>query len=220
VDRALALAREAHADPGWSRFSTGFCAAALARICEVDGLCPDRFEHVVIGGSTTSRSILTTLVEEHGVPHRQLTLIYRDHHGQMKQLRAALGMGRRLRVHAYGDDAVLRAIAAADVVYFGIDQAEPVLDASVLRSLRAGAPRPLTLVDFNSFGSIACPGELGDVTLWSAKELDEAVAAHAAVTMTRSGFAEALAGIEDRILEKLATAGAVLDPGATPRAAG
>jgi len=103
VNEAAALAQAVHAETAWGRFSTGYCAAALARICEVDGVRPDRFHHVVVGGSTTSRSILSTLAEEHGVPHRQMTLVYRDHHGQMRQLRAALGSGRRLRVHAYGE---------------------------------------------------------------------------------------------------------------------
>jgi len=201
VDEALALAREVHAHTAWGHFSTGFCAAALARICEVDGVRPDRFRHVVIGGSTTSRSILSTLAAEHGVPHRQMTLIYRDHHGQMKQLRAALGTGRRLRVHTYGEDAVLRAIADADFVYFGMDQAEPVLDAAALLDLRDYGARPLTVVDFNSFGSIADRARLGGITYWSATELDAAVAAQAAVTITRSGFAQAADEVEREILD-------------------
>jgi glutamyl-tRNA reductase len=203
VDAAVAFARDVHAGTAWSRFSTGYCAAALTRVCEVDGARLDRFRHVVIGGSTTSRSILTTLSEEHGVSPRQLTLVYRDHHGQMRQLRAALGSGRRIRVHAYGEEPVLRAIADADFVYFGIDQAEPVLDAAAVRGLRDVAGRPLTLVDFNQFGSIAGAEGLGPITWWSAQELDAAVAAHAAVTITRSGFAAALADVEERILARL-----------------
>jgi glutamyl-tRNA reductase len=203
VDAAVAFARDVHAGTAWGRFSTGYCAAALTRICEVDGARLDRFEHVIIGGSTTSRSILTTLSEEHGVRPRQLTLVYRDHHGQLRQLRAALGSGRRLRVHAYGEEPVLRAMADADFVYFGIDQAEPVLDAAALIGVRDLAARPLTLVDFNQFGSITGADALGPITLWSAKELDVAVAAHAAVTITRSGFAEALADVEERILARL-----------------
>lgn len=212
VDAAAALARDVLAQTAWGRFSTGYCAAALTRVCEVDGVGLDRSRHVVIGGSTTSRSILTTLVEEHGVPHRQLTLAYRDHHGQMRQLRAALGSGRRLRVHAYSEDAVRRAIADADFVFFGIDQADPVLNANLVRGLRDFAARPLTIVDFNQFGSVKGPQHLDPVQLWSARELDEAVAAHAAVTITRSGFAPALAEAEEWILERLrATTGLAAD---------
>jgi hypothetical protein len=51
------------------------------------------------------------------------------------------------------------------------------------------------------------PSGSGQITLWSARELDEAVVAHAAVTTTRSGFAEALAEVEERILERLPGAG-------------
>jgi glutamyl-tRNA reductase len=203
VDAAVGLARDVHARTAWGRFSTGYCAAALTRVCEVDGIRFDRFRHVVIGGSTTSRSILTTLSEEHGVPHRQMTLVYRDHHGQLRQLRAALGSGRKLRVHDYGEDAVLRAIADADFVFFGIDQAQPVLHAARIRAARDVAARRLTLVDFNEFGSIAAPEALPPVTLWTARELDEAVAAHAAVTLTRSGFTQALAEAEAWILGQL-----------------
>jgi glutamyl-tRNA reductase len=216
VEAAVALARDVHAGTAWGRFSTGYCAAALTRICEVDGVRLDRFQHVVIGGSTTSRSILTTLSEEHGVPHRQMTLIYRDHHGQMRQLRAALGTGRRIRVHAYGEEPVLRAIADADFVFFGIDQAEPVLDAALLRGLRDVAARPLTVVDFNHFRSIAAPEALGGITLWSARELDEAVAAHAAVTITRSGFAQALAEAEDCVLGRMPAAARLADGASSP----
>jgi glutamyl-tRNA reductase len=203
VDEATALAREVNTMTAWGRFSAGYCAAALARICEVDGVRPDRFRHLVIGGSTTSRAILSTLVEEHAVPHRQLTLVYRDHHGQMRQLRAALGSGRRIRVHAYGEESVLRAIADADFVYFGIDQAEPVLDAIALVGLRDHAVRPLTLVDFNTSGSVSGTECLGPISLWRAKELDQAVAAQAAVTSSRSGFAGAVAEAEAWILRSL-----------------
>ena len=214
VDRAVALAHEVHAQTTWGRFSAGYCAAALTRICEVDGVRLDRFQHVVIGGSTTTRSILTTLTAEHDVPPRQLTLVYRDHHGQLRQLRAALGSGRKIRVHDYGEDAVLRAIAEADFVYFGIDQAEPVLDAAAMRDVRDLAARPLTVVDFNEFGSIRHADRLDPVTLWSARELDEAVAAHAAVTITRSGFTQAMVEAEDWIAARLGS------PAGSPAPAG
>lgn len=210
VDAAVALAHDIHGQTCWGRFSTGYCAAAITRICEVDSVQLDRFQHVVIGGSTTSRSVLTTLATEHGVPHRHMTLVYRDHHGQLRQLRAALGSGRKLRVHDYGEEAVLRAIGNADFVYFGIDQAEPVLDAAALLSVRDLAARRLTVVDFNEFGSIRYPDRLAPITRWSARELDEAVAANAAVTLTRSGFTRALAEAEEAILARLGVAPVIM----------
>jgi len=204
VDRAVAIAHEARGRTAWGSFATGYCAAALARICEVDEVRPDELRHVVIGGSTTSRSVLATLSGVHRVPPQQLTLVYRDHHGQLKQLRTALRNGRRLRVHTYSEESVLQAIADADVVYFGIDHAEPVLEASMLRALRDYSVRRLTLVDFNSFGSVASLEPLDGVTVWAAKELDHAVAAHAALTTTRAGFAAAVEEAEDWIVEHLA----------------
>jgi glutamyl-tRNA reductase len=219
VDEAVALARELHAGAPWGQFSVGYCAAALTRICEVHGLRYDRLRHVVIGGSATSRSVLSTLVEDHGVPHRQLTLVYRDHHGQMRQLRAALGGGRRLRVHAYDDAAVLRAMADADLVFFGIDQIEPVLHGAALAGVRDLRARPLILVDFNSAGSVAGIEHLGTVRVWTARDLDRAVAAHAAVTISRTGFGPALADAEARIASAIGapptSGGLTATPGAS-----
>jgi hypothetical protein len=149
-----------------------------------------------------------------------MTLVYRDHHGQMRQLRAALGGGRRVRVHAYDEESVLRAIANADFVFFGIDQAEPVLDATALLGLRDYGVRPLTLVDFNTFGSVAGQECLGAIALWSAKELDQAVVAQAAVTSSRSGFAAALAEAESWIIRCLDAESELQDPVPTARDVG
>jgi glutamyl-tRNA reductase len=199
VEAAVALAGEIAAGTDWGDFSTGYCAAAIARVFEVDGVMAAGRHHVVIGGSTTSRSVLSALIEQYRVPPRQVTAVYRDHHGQMKQLRAALGNGKRLRVHSYHDERVLRAIADADVVFFGIDQTEPVIEASALLDSRDLAARPLTVVDFNSFGSIDEDSDLDGVRLWTAGQLDQAVAAHVAITTTRTGFARAAEQAETRI---------------------
>ncbi len=199
VEEAVALAGDVSARTAWGEFSTGYCTAAIARVFEVDGVMADELRHVVIGGSTTSRAVLSALTEQYRVPPRRITAVYRDHHGQMKQLRAALGNGKRLRVHSYLDERVLRAIADADVVFFGIDQTEPVIEASALVDSRDLATRPLTVVDFNSFGSIDEDADLEGVRLWSAGQLDQAVAAHVAITTTRAGFARAAGQAEARI---------------------
>ena len=202
VEEAVALAGEVNARTAWGEFSTGYCAAAVARVFEVDEVKADGMRHVVIGGSTTSRAVLATLIERQRVPHRQITAVYRDHHGQMKELRAALGSGKRLRVHSYLDERVLRAIAEADFVYFGIDQTEPVIEASALLDARDLAARPLTVVDFNSFGSIDEDADLDGVRLWTARQLDQAVAAHVAITTTRAGFTRAAAQAEEWIARR------------------
>jgi siroheme synthase-like protein len=208
VEDAVETARRVLADTAWGRFAAGYCAAALARVFEVDDVRPDALRHVVVGGSSTSRSVLTALREAHLVGEGRLTAVYRDHHGQMKELRAALGSGRRLRVHGYADGRVLRAMADADVIVFGIDQADPVLDMTVLAGLRDFTVRPLTVVDFNSTGSLG--GLAGrrtseGVRIWSAGDLDQAVAAHVAITTTRRGFAPAVAEAEAWIERHLTT---------------
>jgi glutamyl-tRNA reductase len=199
VDGAIALAGDVHGRTAWGRYSSGYCAAALARVVE-DELRPlHELRHLVIGGSTTSRSVLTALAEEQGVPHRHMTVIYRDHHGQMKQLRCAVGCGTRLRVHSYWDERVLQSIAAADFVFLGIDQPDPVIDLDLLHEMRDFGSRPLTIVDFNSFGSVGGAPPPEGVTVWNSDDLDNALLAHAAITASRSGFLEALAEAEDWI---------------------
>lgn len=204
VEDATRVVDDVNRRTAFGTFSTGYCAAALTRVFEAEGLAPASLRHVTVGGSTTSRSVLETLRADHRVPQAQLAAVYRDHHGQMKQLRAALGGGRRLRVHAYSDERVLDAVADADVVYLGLDQSEPVFDEGTLRGLRDFEARPLTLVDFNAFGSLGAPSAPAGVRIWSAAELDDAVAAHAAITTTRTGFAAALGEAEAWIARHVA----------------
>ena len=92
-----------------------------------------------------------------------------------------------------------KATPDADVVFFGIDQSEPVIEASALLDSRDLAARPLTVVDFNSFGSIDEDADLDGARLWTAGQLDQAVAAHVAITTTRAGFAIAAEQAETRI---------------------
>jgi glutamyl-tRNA reductase len=209
IDTALALAHDVHHATRWGTFSTGYCAAALTRLAEEEQLRYADLCHVVIGGSTTSSAVLRTLATDHAVPTEHLTLVYRDHHGQWKRLRTALGSGRRLRVHAYDDEAVLDAIANADCVHFGIDRVEPVLDAAMLRLPPDRRARPLRIIDFNSSGSVAHPDRLVGTRLWTAADLDRVVAVHGAVTVSRPGFGPALREAETRIAAER------MDPGAS-----
>jgi glutamyl-tRNA reductase len=213
VAEAARLVERVRAETAWGSISGGYCEAALA--C-VPALRPPRAalaQHLVIGGSTTSRSILGALRERFDVPPHQLTLVYREHHGQMKLLRTALGQGRRLRVHAYTELRVVRAIAEADVVYLGIDQAEPVLDPSGLGDLRDLAARPLTIVDFNSFGSLRGDVVPPGVAVWNAQQLDEAVAAGAAALRRRDEYRGAVAEAE-ACIERAAPGAALVAGGA------
>ncbi len=202
VHHALDVARNVVEETTWGDFAVGYCSAALSRVFEEDSLRPEELRYVVIGGSTTSRSVLTALRLEHQVPERQLAIVYRQHHGQMKELRAAIGNGRRLRVHGYRDERVLRAVAGADVVVFGIDHTEPVMDAATFVGTRDLVTHPITVVDFNPAGSVAGIEDrqaAERLRVWSGRELDRAVAAHVAITTTRPGFAGAVAEAEARI---------------------
>jgi glutamyl-tRNA reductase len=200
VDDVIEISDEVRAETAWGQYSAGYCYAALNRVhAGIPDLADHR--HVVIGGSATSRSILATLAEQFHVPKRQMTLVYRDHHGQMRLLRAAIGGGRRLRVNGYGEESVLQAIQAADFVYFGIDHAEPVLDPATIAGLRDYRSRPLTIVDFNSCGSLSA-GSLPDgVSLWREEDLDRAVAEFAAETFSREPFSQAIDAAELWIAE-------------------
>ncbi len=206
VENAVAVAQEVRAETDWSRFSRGYCAAALSRIHDLSGADLERCRHVVIGGSATSRSVLFTLSERFRVLHRQMTLIYRDHHGQMKPLRNAIGNGVRLRVHSYSEESVIRAIADADFVFFGIDYAKPVLTGEMLAGSRDFSARPLVIVDFNDSGSVSELERVRGITVWNAADLDLAVESYAEVMCSDSRFPHALEQVENWIETRLPSA--------------
>jgi protoheme ferro-lyase/glutamyl-tRNA reductase len=191
VESAVALAQEVRENTPWHRFSRGFCVAALSRVHDLVGADIERCRHVIIGGSATSRSVLSTLSERFHVPHGQMTLVYRDHHGQMKLLRSAIGHGKRLRVHSYSERSVIRAIGDADFVFFGIDHAEPVLSAEMLAGERDFSKRPLVVVDFNDSGSVFELDTIKGITVWAADDLDRAVASYADAMCADSQFSHA-----------------------------
>ena len=190
VKEAVALANDARQETAWGRLAPGYCYAALARILGARGRAHDDDRHLVIGGSTTSRSVLQTLFTRFDVRERQATLAYRNHHGgQIKLLRKAIGNGKRLKVGSYSEPAVLAAIAESDVVFLGIDRDEPVLHAADLHGLRDFAERPLTIIDFNTLGSTRDVENVAGVTLWTAEQLEGEVAAYAAEMCAQGQFA-------------------------------
>lgn len=192
VGDAVALERDVRGETEWGRFDPGYCYASLSNVVESTGLQLADCRVVVIGGSTTSRSVLRTLKERFGVPSRCMTLVYRGHSGgQIKELRKAVGNGRRIRVQCYSEHQVIRAIADADVVFFGIDRDEPVLDNENIRACRDFESRPLTVFDFNTFGSTSGLETIPGVRLLNAKELDEAAASFADSMCATDSFARA-----------------------------
>ena len=203
VKTAVALSSDVRTETTWSRFSPGFCLAALSRVHELDGAQLDECRHVVIGGSATSRSILAALSQHFHVPQDQMTLVYRGHHGQLKLLKGAIGQGSRLRVQSYGAAAVLEAIAGADFVYFGIDYQQPVLDLRAIAGLRNFDQRPLRVLDFNAFGSVAGDQPPHGIRLWTAEDLESAVAQFVDVMSSQPRFELALEEAEHWIEKRL-----------------
>jgi len=189
VDEATELSRGVRKETSWGRLEPGYCSAAITRIQRMLPLRLANCRHVVIGGSTTSRSILRTLYQRFAVKESNVTLVYRNHQGgQMKSLRRAVGHGRRLRTQDYSDRAVIEAVADADVVHFGIDREEPVLSADVLCGLRDYAQRPLFILDFNTAGSTEGLETLPGVRLWRADQLDAEVQAYAEASCADQEF--------------------------------
>jgi ferrochelatase len=200
VADAISLDGEVREETGWGDYAPGYCLAAISKVVESTGLELADCRSVVVGGSTTSRSVLTTLRDRFEVPSRLMTLAYRGHGGgQIKELRKAIENGRRMRVQSYCEDQVVEAIGKADVVFFGIDRDEPVLEADDLRGFRDYTAQPLTVVDFNTFGSTRGLESIPGVTLIDAKSLDEAVASFADTMCSTEEFSEALGTVESWI---------------------
>lgn len=195
----------------WGRFEPDYCHASIARTVGATELDLAGSRCVVIGGSTTSCGILKALAERFDVPRRQMTLLHRGHgHGShLKMLRRAIGNGRRIRVQSYAENSVLEAVADADVVFFGLDHKEPVLDWERIRACRDFIARPLTIVDFNMFGSTTGMENAEGVRLWKADDLERAVAAFANDMCGSEGFVRATEEAESWIRDHLPTAPAL-----------
>jgi glutamyl-tRNA reductase len=199
----LEVERRLRCETDWGHFAPDHCFAALARIVPSLDLDKASCHTVVIGGSTTSAALLRTLTERFDVPSSRLTLLYRGHKhgGQVKLLRKAIRNGRRIRVQSYSEPRVTRILAGADVVFFGIDHREPVLHAEQLRGCRDFPTRPLTIIDFNSFGSTSGLETLEGVSLVPAELLEAEAEAFADRMCATPHFAKAVEAAEQFIQE-------------------
>lgn len=211
-------------EAGWNRFDVDYAYAALSRLLPGALRDGETCRTVVVGGSTTSAAVLRTLTERFDVPSRCCTLLYRGHKhgGQMKLLRAAIGNGRRVRVSSYDEPRVAEVIRDADVVFFGLDRNEPVLTAEHLQHRSGGeqgssllergqtlrergrTARPLTIFDFNLFGSTAGLVGLPGVILHDAATLEREAAATADEMCSSPEFAGTMETVERRIAELVA----------------
>jgi glutamyl-tRNA reductase len=185
----------------WGRFGTGYCHAALNELAATVRPPWAECRCVVIGASTTSWSILRTLVNRFAVPQEQLTAVYRGggRHRMAKMLRQATGRGRRVLVRKYAERGTFDAIVDADVLFFGVDQAEPIVRARQLADLRRNASGPLTIVDFNTFGSTDRIEGIEGIRLVDARQIEAHVDRFAERIVANQEFHSAAAAARDAI---------------------
>lgn len=178
IGKVQSIVEELRTTTPWGRFSCKYCYAALYDFLKKLNCTQNKPQCVVIGGSTTSRSILQVLIEHFEISSENLTLIYRGGGRQrlVKLLRQAIGQGRRILVNKYCEPEVSRAIAQADIVFLGVDRREPILTSSCISSLRDFTIHPLTIIDFNTFGSCEDFDEIAGIKVITASQLEAEVA--------------------------------------------
>ena len=207
VDNVSAFTRDLRRATAWGRYDPDYAYAALSRMWTSKQLDFPRCRVVVIGGSTTSAGVLRALRDRFNVPAGQLTLFYRGHKhgGHLKILLKAIGGGRRVRVQSYAEPRVIGAVAEADVVIFGVDREEPVLDADRIRRCRDWTAQPLTVCDFNMFGSTTGLESIEGVTLYDAGRLEAEAKAFADDMCASEEFAHAVHEAESWIVDHALT---------------
>lgn len=189
VEKAAGSIRE---ETAWGGYMSDFAAAAMASL-DLRWDPANKEEAVIVGGSTTSRQLLRIFTEGRPEESDKLTFVYRGTARKhlVKFVRQIAPHARRLRVDRYDDCEVVQAIGEADTIFLGIDAREPVLRREHLEGLRDFAKRPLTIVDFNSFGSTDGLEGLEGVRLIAADKLGQAAAAYGEKQIARPGFADA-----------------------------
>ncbi len=218
VDDTIAAAARLREETPWRQFEHRYCAAALSRLVPAASLSRNI---LVIGGSTTSASILETLVDSFKVPPASIRLIYRGWRKGVlaRRLHTSIGAGHVTAVEAYTDPTDLAAIADADLVFLGIDQREPIAALDDFKHL------PITIFDFNTFGSLRPPSPPRGGPEWGwqdslssaapdaftylcAKQIDHAIDSFNLETTLRPDFAQALAAAESWIARHAKTSSA------------
>lgn len=185
VDRTTKSIRE---ETAWGSFMIDFAAAALSRLDL--SWNPTETDAMILGGSTTSRQLLRIMVEGRVIDTDRLTFVYRGtaRKDLVKFIRRIAPHARRLRVDRYDDNEVIKALADADVLFLGVDSRDPVLRFEQLEGVRDFDARPLTIVDFNSFGSTAGFEGIDGVRLIDAEQIGQAAVEYGEMQLIRPGF--------------------------------
>ena len=181
---------------GWKNYCKTYSDVALPSFVDWNDIRQGSI--VVIGGSSTTRSLLKTLVKRQNVKPSQIVVVYRGdgRHSLVRELRQLLGNHSRLRVNRYDDPVVLDAVKQADYVFIGSDGRDPIMSKADLERLRDYQQRPLTIVDFNLYGSTDDLLDCDGINLITAFHLDAAVSQYADDLVGDSDYQEVKAATE------------------------
>jgi glutamyl-tRNA reductase len=186
--RLVEQATEKHS---WGRYRVSFGEVAIPSLLDWEEIRRGRI--VVIGGSSTSRSLLRSMVQQQGIAPGQITVVYRGEarQGLVRELRQMLGDSPRIRIDRYDDPAVLQAIGRSTHVFIASDGREPFLRRPDVENLRNFREQPMSIVDFNLHGSTIALDHIPGVRLISSDQIDKAVANYAQELRGNNAFLEA-----------------------------
>lgn len=199
VDRVVAHVRE---NTLWGSCMRGYTHAALERALDRQPGAGDRC--LVVGGSTTSCSVLRYLIDA-GVAPANITLAYRGEGRRrlVQQVREIAGEAlKRLRLGSYDTPELHGAARDADFILLGVDRREHILDGGSLGGRDGG--RPLTIVDFNTHPSTKGVGDVAGVRLIEAGALAAAVEEASLESLRDPTFHHAKVDAERAIAERVA----------------
>jgi glutamyl-tRNA reductase len=201
IDEVADVVRAVREGTSWGHQMREYTHVALDGVLSNQPLAGKRC--LVIGGSTTSCSVLRYLVER-GVAPDRLTIAYRGEGRRrlVQQVRQIAGEGAtRLRLGAYDAPELRTALCNADLVFLGIDRAEPILSPS---GLQRDGSHPLTILDFNTHPSTHGLATQPGVTLIEAHAIAQAVEEAARASLRDPMFHQAAIDAERAIAQRVA----------------
>ncbi len=214
VDETAKVVRDLRRTTPWGEFATDYCRAALAPLIGDLGL--DRARVALVGGSSTTLSLVELLARQHAVADERVTVVYRSAtQRRLAKVLTELAKGaRRLVVDEYDQPDVLATIADVDVLFLGVDREQPVLRRGHVEGLRDFTARPLVVIDFNAHGSTEGLADIPGVRVVDAGELARMVDRHADRTVAEPAFEAAQRLVEERLAATASSKHAPARPGA------
>ena len=186
------------------------------RSSRTDRLGLDHARVALVGGSSTTLSLVELLARQHAVADERVTVVYRSAtQRRLAKVLTELAKGaRRLVVDEYDQPDVLATIADVDVLFLGVDREQPVLRRGHVEGLRDFAARPLVVIDFNAHGSTEGLADIVGVRVVDAGELARMVDRHADRTVAEPAFEAAQRLVEERLAATASGRHSAARPGA------